>query len=544
MSVDDVGLVALESAGVLLIAVVAVRLSVRSGLPSLLLYLGLGLLIGERGLGLRFDDAQLTGVLGYAALVVILAEGGLTTRWSTIKPSMLPAALLSTVGVCVSIAVTGTAAHLLLGMEWRTALLVAAVVTSTDAAAVFSVLRRLPLPSRLVGTLEAESGFNDAPVVIAVVTLTSGVLDPAGQPSWPVLAGTAVWELAVGAAVGLAVGRFGAVGLRRVALPSSGLYPISVMGLAVFAFGAADVLHGSGFLAVYLAALVLGNVRLPHGAAVRGFAEGLGWTAQIGLFVLLGLLADPARLPRSILDGVVLGLVLLLVARPLSVLLSVSWFRIPLREQALLSWAGLRGAVPVVLATIPLSRDVPDATRIFDLVLVMVVALTVLQGPTLPWVARRLGLTGQVTSVDLDVESSPLGALDADLLQVRVGPQSRLHGVELFELRLPPRANVTLVVRDGSAFVPDRRTALQHGDDLIVVTAAPVREQVEQRLREVSEGGRLAGWRTDDGLALPGRPGSRTALQRLAGLRPAQLGSVPLRSVAARRGSGQGRRDR
>jgi len=544
VSVDDVGLVALESAGVLLIAVVAVRLSVRSGLPSLLLYLGLGLLIGERGLGLRFDDAQLTGVLGYAALVVILAEGGLTTRWSTIRPSMLPAALLSTVGVCVSIAVTGTAAHLLLDLEWRTALLVAAVVTSTDAAAVFSVLRRLPLPSRLVGTLEAESGFNDAPVVIAVVTLTSGVLDPQGQPSWPVLAGTAVWELAVGAAVGLAVGRFGAAGLRRVALPSSGLYPISVMGLAVFAFGAADVLHGSGFLAVYLAALVLGNVRLPHGAAVRGFAEGLGWTAQIGLFVLLGLLADPARLPASVLDGVVLGLVLLLVARPLSVLLSVSWFRIPLREQALLSWAGLRGAVPVVLATIPLSRDVPDATRIFDLVLVLVVALTVLQGPTLPWVARRLGLTGQVTSVDLDVESSPLGALDADLLQVRVGPQSRLHGVELFELRLPPRANVTLVVRDGSAFVPDRRTALQHGDDLIVVTAAPVREEVEQRLREVSEGGRLAGWRTGGGPRVQPAPGRRTVLQRLAGLRSVPLRSVPLRSVAARRGSGQGRRDR
>lgn len=496
LTVDGLGLVLLAGAAVLLVAVAAVRLSVRSGLPSLLLYLGLGLLIGEDGpVGLNFDNAQVTGVLGYAALVLILAEGGLTTRWETIRPSVAPAAALATVGTVVSIAVTGAAVHWLLGFAWPTALLVGAIVSSTDAAAVFSVLRTVPLPGRLVGLLEAESGFNDAPVVIAVVALTKIALDEPGLPVW-LLVLEAIGELAIGAVVGLGVGWLGARGLREVALPSSGLYPIAVIALAALAYGAAATAHGSGFLATYLACLWLGNVRLPHGAAVRGFAEGLGWLAQIGLFVLLGLLATPHRLPEALLAGIAVGLVLLLVARPLSVLASVAAFRVSLREQAFLSWAGLRGAVPVVLATVPWSRSVEDSEYLFDLVFVLVVVFTVVQGPTLPWMARRLGLSGDLQATDLDLESAPLGALDADVIQVRIGPTSRLHGVEIFELRLPQRTNVTLVVRDGHAFVPVPTTMLRHGDDLILVAAAEVRREAERRLASVSREGKLAGWRT------------------------------------------------
>jgi cell volume regulation protein A len=493
VTVDSLGTVLLIGAVVLLVAVAAVRLSSSSGLPSLLIYLGLGLVIGERGLGLKFDDAELTGVLGYAALVIILAEGGLTTRWSHIRPTVAPAAILATVGTSLSIVVTGAGAHWLLGLDWPLALLLGAILSSTDAAAVFSVLRAVPLPPRLVGLLEAESGFNDAPAVIAVLALTDQVLGHQGAPL-PLLVVEAIGELLVGAAVGLAIGRLGAMGLRRVALPSSGLYPIAVMALAAVAFGAAATLHGSGFLATYLASLVLGNSRLPHGAAVRGFAEGTGWIAQIGLFVLLGLLADPARLPAHFLAAVVIGLVLLLVARPLSLLVTVAPFRVPWREQVFLSWAGLRGAVPVVLATIPMSRQVDHSEQIFDTVFVLVVLFTLLQAPTLPFVARRLGVGSEVSAVDLDVESSPLGALDAELIQVHIGPTSRLHGVEVFELRLPSRANVTLVVRGGESFVPTQTTMLRHGDDLIVVTAGSVREAVERRLRAVSAEGKLAGW--------------------------------------------------
>jgi potassium/hydrogen antiporter len=494
MSVDELGGVLLLASAVLLVAVVAVRITARSGFPSLLLYFGLGLLIGERGLGIRFDDAQLTGVLGYGALIVILAEGGLTTRWSTIRPTVPAAAVLATVGTAISVAVTAAAAHLILGLDWTVAALLGAVLSPTDAAAVFSLLRQIPLPGRLVGLLEAESGFNDAPAVILVVALTGQLAGESAHPWW-VLLGEEVLELAVGAVVGLAVGWAGADLLRRIALPSSGLYPIAVLGLATAAFGAADVLHGSGFLATYLAALVLGNRRLPHGTTVRGFAEAMGWMAQIGLFVLLGLLADPARLPGLALPAIGVGLALVLLSRPMSVLLTVSWFRMPLREQAFLAWAGLRGAVPIVLATIPLARGVTGATEIFDVVVVIVVVFTLVQGPTLPLAARLLRVSGSVTTSGLDVESAPLGTLDADVLTVRVGPDSRLHGVEIFELRLPARANITLVVRDGEAFVPNPRTMLRHGDELIVVTAAAARAATERRVHEVSAGGKLAGWR-------------------------------------------------
>ncbi|MFN8076826.1 MAG: potassium/proton antiporter [Kineosporiaceae bacterium] len=497
MTIDRLGVVLLVASVVLLVCVVAVRLSVRSGLPSLLLYLGLGLLLGEDGIGrIGFDDTRLTAVLGYAALVVILAEGGLTTRWESIKPSVAPAALLATVGTSVSIVVTGVAAAWLLNTDLVFGLLVGAVLSSTDAAAVFSVLRRVPLPPRVTALLEAESGFNDAPVVIAVVALTS-VAGGHSEHGLLFYAGEAVLELAVGGVVGVAVGWGGGWAIKRVALPASGLYPIAVLSLAVGAYGAAAVLHGSGFLATYLASLVLGNLRLPHRAAVRGFAEGLGWLAQIGLFVLLGLLATPSRMGGQVLAAVAIGLVLLLLARPLSVVASTVWFRVPWRQQVFLSWAGLRGAVPVVLTTIPVSAGLPGSGDIFDLVFVLVVLYTLVQGPTLPLVARVLGLAEDDRAVDLDVEASPLGALHADVLQVKVGPASRMHGVEVFELRMPAGANVTLVVRDGKSFVPTPRTMLRHGDDLIIVVPSAVRRATEERLREISAAGKLAMWRRE-----------------------------------------------
>jgi cell volume regulation protein A len=493
-TVDQLNLALLFGGGVLLVAVVAVRLSDRSGLPTLLLYLGLGLVIGEAGLGLRFDDNNLTQVLGYVALVVILAEGGLTTNWSSIRPAVGPAAALATLGVVVSVAVVGVAAHVILSVTWPVAFLVGAVLTSTDAAAVFSVLRRVALPRRLNGVLEAESGFNDAPVVILVVALSDQAAHPGSSHPWWTLLLLAVVELSVGAAVGGLVGWLGGWGLRKLAVPSSGLFSLAVIALTVVAYGGAAVLHSSGFLATYIAALVLGNSRLPHRTATRGFAEGLGWLAQIGLFVLLGLLASPARLSHQILPALGLGVVLVLVARPLSVVVSLTPFRMPWREQAFLSWAGLRGAVPVVLATVPLTRGVPGIRWLFDLVFVLVVIFTLVQAPTLPWLARTLRLGGGVSTRDIDVEVSPLSELQADVLQVSVGEDSKLHGVEVFELRLPAGSHVTMVVRDGQGFVPSPSTVLRHGDSLLVVTTAGVRAEAERRIRLVSRRGRLAGW--------------------------------------------------
>jgi len=485
---------------VLLVAVAAVRLSVRSGLPSLLLYLGIGVVIGEAGAGIRFDSAQLTQVLGYSALVLILAEGGLTTSWDDIRGSVAPAALLSTLGVVVSVVVVALTAHLVLDVSWTVALLVGAVLASTDAAAVFSVIRRVPLPNRLTGLLEAEAGFNDAPVVILVVALAAQASPGSGgHASWWQLLLMAVAELAGGAAVGLLIGYAGGHLMRRIGSSSSGLFSIGVMALTVLAYAVGARLHASGFLATYLSALVLGNMRLPHRAAVRGFAQALGWLAQIGLFVLLGLLVTPARLATQIVPAVVIGLALLLVARPLSVIVSLTPFKVPWRDQAFLSWAGLRGGVPIVLATVPLTTGTPGARRLFDLVFVLVVIFTLVQAPALPWVARRLAVTDTDRPLDLEVESTPLDELRADVLQMTVGVTSMLHGVEVFELRLPPGANVTLIVRGDEGFVPSPQTTLRHGDQLLIVATAKTRLAAERRVRQVSKEGRLAGWNATSG---------------------------------------------
>ena len=270
---------------------------------------------------------------------------------------MKPAIALSTVGTMLSVAVVGGATHLLFGFPVLTSMLIGAIVSSTDSAAVFSVLRRVPLPSRLVGMLEAESGMNDAPVVILVVSLVEVA---AGGELHPFeIALTLTTELLGGAVIGLAVGMLGARMLHAVALPASGLYPVAVLALAGLSYSAAATVHTSGFIAVYLGALVLGNAELPHAQAVRGFAEGLAWLAQIGLFVLLGLLVDLGTLTQVLVPAVVIGTVLLLVARPASVLVTLPWLQDRRRDWIFLSWAGLRGAVPIILATIPIQVHAP-----------------------------------------------------------------------------------------------------------------------------------------------------------------------------------------
>ncbi len=493
----DPGLVLLVGAIVVLTAVVASRITHQVGLPALLVFLGLGLALGEAGVGVRFDNAVLAQALGTSALVLILAEGGLTTNWSHARAAAPVALVLATVGVAVSIAVVAVTAHWLLSFSWRNALLLSAVLAPTDAAAVFSVLRKLPLPPRLSGMLEAESGLNDAAAVLAVTLLSGTVLI---SPGPGIILGTVAYELAVGALIGLLAGLLGAVSLRRLALPASGLYPIAVLALIVAGYGAAALAHASGFLAVYVAALVLGNARLPHRPATRGFAEGIAWLAQIGLFVMLGLLASPERLPGVILPALAVGFVLILLARPAAVLVSALPLRVPWRWQAFLSWAGLRGAVPIVLATIPMSAHVPGATRVFDVVFVVVVVCTLLQGPSLPWLARRLNVVTPAEPLEIDVETAPLETLAADVLQVQIPDGSRLHGVEVFELRLPAEANVALIVRAGRGLVPQPATTLRAGDWLLVVAAPAVREHTERRLRAVSRAGKLAGWLGERGL--------------------------------------------
>ena len=482
----------LVGSAVTLLAILAVRLSSRLGLPSLLIYLLMGVALGERGLGINFEDAQVAHALGFAALALILAEGGLTTSWREVKPSMALGASLATIGVGVSIAVVAVGSHFLLGLPWELAVLLGAVTSPTDAAAVFSVLRVVPLPRRIIGPLEAESGLNDAPTVVLVTLVSTGAWAEHGL--WGA-AGIVVWELAIGVVSGLAFGFGGAWVMRRAALPSSGLYPIAVFCLALLSYGAASFVHGSGFAAVYVAALVLGNMELPHRVATRSFAEGVAWLAQIGLFVMLGLLLSPSRIGLdTILLAIAAGLLLTFVARPVSVWVGSLRSDMGWQDRAFLSWAGLRGAVPIVLTTIPLSEGVDGSERLFDLVFVMVVLFTLLTGPTLPSVARLLRVARRSEPRGFDVEVAPLDRVAADLLQVSISPVSRLHGVEVGELRLPVGASLSMIIRDGETLVPEHRTVLRHGDDLLVVTPRRLRERTEKRLRQVSVGGRLAQW--------------------------------------------------
>ena len=490
LDVNTLDQVLLVGTAVLLLAVGAVRFSVGVGLPSLLVYLLMGVLLGESGLGLGFDNAELAHALGFGALVLILAEGGLTTSWPEIRPVMRLGVSLATVGVAVSVAVMAVFSHYVLGLSWELAVLLGAVTSPTDAAAVFSVLRRVPLPRRLTGSLEAESGLNDAPTVVLVTLVSTG-----GGEGVLGFVGVIAWELVVGVVGGLVVGYVGAWLMRRSALPSSGLYPLSVLAFTIFAYAGSAALHGSGFAAVYVAALVLGNTELPHRQATRSFSEGLAWLAQIGLFVMLGLLVSPSQIhPDTVVIAVFAGLALTFLARPVSVAVAALAQPMGTRDLAFVSWAGLRGAVPIVLATIPLAEGIEGAEDLFHIVFVMVVIFTLVTGPTLPLVARVLRVASRNEPRDLEVEAAPLERVAADLLQVTISPKSLMHGVEVGELRLPPGSSVALVVRDGKTLVPERRTVLRRGDDVLVVTPRKDREATERRLRAVSVGGRLAQW--------------------------------------------------
>lgn len=478
---------------VLLVAVLAARIGAWIGLPSLLIFLAVGMSLEL--FGYRLDDAGLAHALGFAALVFILGEGGFTTRWVDIKKALSVAALLATLGVVASVAAVAAFCHLVLHFPLPAAVLMGAVTAPTDSAAVFSVLRSVPLPAQIRATLEGESGLNDAPIVLLVGVATEWSLGrlPEGGPAAVALLIAA--ELVGGLLLGAAVGWLGAKLLKGVALPASGLYPLGALGIVVLSYGLGVFLHVSGFAAVYVCAVLLGNSDLPHRAATRSFAEGVGWVSQIGLFIMLGMLATPQRLtPQAIGGGLLIGAFVTFVARPVSVLLCASWSRMPWRAQMFVSWAGLRGAVPIIMATVPLAAGAPQANELFDAVLVYVVGFTLLQAPSLPWVARWLGITAGDDPVDIGVEAAPLDRIQADFMQVTVPTGSRLNGVTVQELRLPSLTVVATIIREGAALPVDGATRIRAGDELLIVTPSRDRQKVEERFTRVSANGRLASW--------------------------------------------------
>ncbi len=492
MTPDQFGLVALLGSAVLIVAVTGVRLTGRLGVPGLLLYLGIGLLLGAVLPGDVMVEPNIAIVVGFGALVLILAHGGLTTSLDDFRPVIMPSLVLATVGVAVSLAIVALPLILLLDVDPQVAILLAAALSATDAAAVFAVLRHINVSTRLRTLLEGESGLNDAPVVVLVTVVASGSLQ--GAP-WlvPIVV---VVQLLIGGVVGVGVGFATRWTLQRLALPAIGLYPIAAIAMLVLAFGLADFAQSSGFMAVYVAAVILGSAQdLPHRRAVIGFSDGLSWLAEIGLFVMLGLLAQPERLPASIGIALVATVVLVAVARPVSALISLAPFRWPIREVGFVSLAGLRGAVPIIFAAIPLGLGMPGAEVIFDVTLIVVLILTMLQSPALPWIARILRITVPAEPAALSVDVAPLDDLDAAVLGIDIDAECRLIGVYVGELPLPEGAVASLLIRGDRALPVDSETRLRSGDRLIVVASAQVRSVTERRLRELSRGGRLGGWK-------------------------------------------------
>lgn len=490
---------------ILVLAVIAVRVSRRFGLPTLLLYLAIGMLLGNAPYGIDLSDPWLTEHLGLAALVLILTEGGLTTRWANVRPALGLGSSLATVAVVVSIAGAGVSVHFLMGFDWLTSLTWGAVLSSTDVAAVFSVLRRVGVKRRLGAALELESGLNDAPVVIAVLLFAGG-----GEITWtaPLMV---IYELFAGAVIGLALGSAGAWWLRRGALPANGLYPLAVLAVTVGAYSVAQFAHSSGFLATYLAALVLGNSTIPQRASTLSFAEGLGWIAQIGLFVVLGMYVDVSKLPAALVPGLVIGLMVLVLARPLSVMAASLPFKVPWREQAFLSYSGLRGAVPIVLALVPLTFGQAHSGELVAVIVVVVIIYTLLQGTTLPAVARLLGVVDTGAAQEMQIDVSALEDMGAHVLQVTVPDDSRLRGVHLSDLRLPVGTTIALVVRSGLPVPIGPEVRLEAGDHMLIVTPERKRTATERRLRAVARGGILADWfaGVHDATARPHPPGTR-----------------------------------
>lgn len=492
MTLDSLAPALLIGALIVLVAVLGIRIAGRLRVPGLLLFLVIGLALGALAPGLRIGDAELGVVLGYAALLLILAQGGLTTRLSDLRPVLWPAIALASVGVVASIAVVAVPLIVLLQVEPRIAILFGAVLAATDAAAVFSVLRRTRIPARVRTLLEAEAGFNDAPVVVIVVVLASTEL---GADPWWWIGLQIAFELVAGAAVGIGVGYAGRWLLPRLALPAVGLYPIAAFAILVLAYGLADAAHASGFLAVYVAAIIIGSTaRLPHRRGILGFADGLGRIAEIGLFVMLGLLADLTRMGDAWVLALAGGLLLVLAARPIAAAVSLLPFRLPGSMVAFAGVAGLRGAVPIVFAAIPLGLAVPGATRLFDATMLVVLALLVLQAPLLSRVACILGLRIPTEAVELEVESAPLDGINGVVLGIDVPEGSGLVGTYVSELGLPDGAVASLIVRGNAVIAIDEHARIRRRDRLLLVATEEAQAAAEVRLRAVARSGRLATW--------------------------------------------------
>jgi potassium/hydrogen antiporter len=459
----------------LLLAILSTTLSGRLGVPGLVLFIGIGMLAGEEGIGrIAFDDHSLAHAIGTLALVLILFDGGLQTRWEAFRAAWKPAVTLSTLGVIATAGITGAAAAWIMDVPILLGLLLGSIVGSTDAAAVFSILRGqgLQLKERIAATLEIESGSNDPMAVLLTLACVSLVLAEV-QPGWA-LVGFFLQQAVIGAVGGVVIGYLGAWLCNRVSLTAVGLYPALVLGVGLLAYGVPAYLGGSGFLSVYLAGLVLGNAQIVFRRGVFLAHDGGAWIAQIAMFVMLGLLATPSRVMSVALEGFLVALVLMFLARPLAVFGTLFPSGFSLREMLFLSWVGLKGAIPIILATYPLVLGVPGGDLLFNVVFFVVLVSALSQGWSIPVVARWLGVWKERPEPQpaVTLEISSVKHLEGDIVEYRVEPGALAAGRRVRELALPESAVIAMIARGDELVAPRGSTAI-HPDDYVFVMLKP-----------------------------------------------------------------------
>jgi cell volume regulation protein A len=494
-------------AGLLLTAGLAASLMAgRLRLPGLVLFLGIGMLVGSDALGwLPFDDYELAETIGVIALALILFEGGLTAGWDDIRPVLRPAFSLAIVGTLVTAAIGGVAAMVLLDLSLTEGLLLGSIIAATDGAAIFAVLRTSSLEKRLSRVLEGESGFNDPVAVLLVL----GFIEWLQRPDYGVLdmAWLFVRQLGIGAVVGLGIGWLAVQAFRHARLDTPGLYPVASLAAAALAFGAAASIEGSGFLAVYLAGLALGSGNIPAKQTITTFHVGLAWVAQLTMFLALGLLIFPSDVLDVVVEGTLLALVVAFIARPIATFVATAFEKFTLAERIILGWAGLRGAVPIVLALFPVNADIIGSVDFLNEVFFAVLLSTLLQGTTFEPLARRLGLTTDVPALPSPIaETGTIRRLGAEVVEYPVQDDDAIVGLRTRELELPREALVNVIVREGEALLPRGSTRIAGGDRLHVL----VRQEAAPEVRDL-----LARWRRG-----PIGPDVKPARPRLAGSTP------------------------
>ncbi|WP_226644384.1 potassium/proton antiporter [Mesobacillus subterraneus] len=469
-----------------IVGVLTTRFSTRLGVPSLIFFIMVGMVMGSDVLGIiYFDNAGLAQMIGVIALVIILFEGGLQTDLKDVKPVIIPSLSLATVGVLITSGIVAVAAKMILGLDWLEAILFGAIVGSTDAAAVFAVLKGHNISPKLGSTLEAESGSNDPMAVFLTVAMIELITIP--DASILKLIGDFFLQMGLGLILGVIFGKVAVKSLNSINLDSSGLYPVFATAFALLTYGVTTFLNGSGLLAVYIAAITIGNAEIAYRHSIFRFTEGFAWMMQILMFVILGLLVFPSELFNLaiLIQGILISVILMMVARPAAVFISTIKMDYSQKERIFLSWAGLKGAVPIILATFPLLAGIEGSHQIFNVVFFVVLTSALIQGATIPMLANKLGLNGPKKTIPMQsIELISLGKADAEMIEYEMESDSAIVGKTLMDIHFPEGTLVNAIIRHGKLIAPTGNTVIMAGDFLYILSGRKNKPKLKKLLKE------------------------------------------------------------